>query len=210
MKRFLMTASVISALLAAAPASAQTAAPNLRDSAFLTCAEANALPPDQRNVLSLRFANAASEFYRSQVPDSEVAGQELGWLVRSACTIAPEAYYSTVVARAVRVMGGGIEPPLQQPMTMNQAVFLTCSGAKALPDDQRKQVGTYIGTEAAAHYQVTPGPEWTADYLGALVHNACKMYPDLYLLSMIGRAVRAVSPAAPVAVTATPPGRVQR
>lgn len=211
MKRFLMTATAAVALLGATAASrAQSSALQLRDQAFLTCTDVNAMPAEQRNALGLRFANAASAYYRSQVPDSEVAGQELGWLVRSACTIAPEAYFSTVVARAVRVMGGGIEPPLQQPLAMDQAMFLTCFGAKSLPADQLKGVGSFIGTEAAAYYGVTPGPEWTPDYVAALVHNGCKMYPDAYYLSMIGRAVRAVSPAGATPLAATPPGKVQR
>lgn len=66
-------------------------------------------------------------------------------------------------------------------------------GANSLPPDQLKQLGWFIGTEAAAHYKLAPGSEWTEDYVAALVHNGCQMYPDAYYLGMIGRAIRAVA-----------------
>lgn len=185
--------AALALLVAFVPAGGRAATQTLQQTAFLTCSEANAMPVEQRRALALEIITAASRHYQTQVPQDEQAGEQIGWLVRSGCTIAPEAYFTGVVARAVRVMGGGIEPPLQQPIDMDQAVFLTCSGTDALPRDQLKQVGTYIGKAAAAHYGLTPGPDWTPDYVAALVHNGCKMSPDAYYLGMIGRAVRAVA-----------------
>lgn len=185
--------AALALIVAMVPAGVRAADPVLRDTAFLSCSDVNAMPEEQRRALALQIVNDAARHYQTQIPEGAEVGDQIGWLVRSGCTIAPEAYFTAVVARAVRVMGGGVEPPLQQPLDMNQVVFLTCSGANALPRDQLKQVGTYIGQEAAAHYGLTPGPEWTPDYVAALVHNGCKMYPDAYYLGMIGRAVRAVS-----------------
>ncbi len=180
-------------LMMIVPGSGRAAEETVRDNAFVTCAEANALPDEQRRTLSLTIIDAAARHYRTDIPDDRQLGEQIAWLVRSGCTIAPESYFSTVVARAVRVVGGGIEPPVQQPLEMAQAVFLTCSGANALPPDQLKEVGLFIGRAAAAHYRLTPGPQWTPDYIAALVYNGCKMYPDAYYLGMIGRAIRAVS-----------------
>ncbi|MBK8210570.1 MAG: hypothetical protein IPK78_11995, partial [Rhodospirillales bacterium] len=160
---------------------ARAADPVLRDNAFLTCADVNAMPAEQRKTLTLGIADRANDYYQSTIADSAAVGEKIGWLIRSACTIAPEAYYSTVVARAVRVAGGGTEPPLQQPLDMNQAIFITCSGTKALPAEQLKQIGSFIGNEAAAHYGLTPGPTWTPDYIAALVYNGCQMSPDSVL-----------------------------
>lgn len=194
MNRCRMTAAAALALIAVIVTdNARAAAPNLREEAFLTCLDVNALPREQREVLTLQVADAAAKYYQAQIADSAKVGENIGWLVRSACTIAPEAYYSTVVARAVRVAGGGTEPPLRQPLDMNQAMFLTCSGTRALAPEELKQVGRYIGTEAAAHYGLKPGPEWTPEYVAALVYNGCQMAPDAYYLGMIGRAIRAVS-----------------
>lgn len=178
---------------------------NISDIAFLTCLDVNAMPAEQRKTLTLEIADAAARYYQADVADSAKVGENMGWLIRSACTIAPETYYSTVVARAVRVAGGGIEPPLVQPLDMNQAIFLTCWGTKALEPEDLKKVGTFIGAEAAAHYHLTPGPGWTPEYVAALVYNGCQMAPDAYYLGMIGRAIRAVSStAASGATTASP------
>ncbi len=175
------------------PASAETAGPNLRESAFTTCAEAQAMPTEERRTFVLKIAEAAAENYQTQIAASEETGQQIGWLIRSACTIAPEAYIAPIVARAVRVIGGGTEPTLRQPLDMRQAVFLSCSGTTALPPEEAKQLGNLITTEAAAHYGLNPGADWTPDYVAALVHNSCQMYPDMYYLSIVGRAIRAVS-----------------
>lgn len=181
------------------------ALPNIGDTAFLTCLDVNAMPAEQRKTLTLEIADAAARYYQADVADSAKVGENMGWLIRSACTIAPEAYYSTVVARAVRVAGGGIEPPLVRPLNMNQAIFLTCWGTKALQPEELKEVGTFIGAEAAAHYHLTPGPGWTPEYVAALVYNGCQMAPDAYYLGMIGRAIRAVSSTAASGATAASP-----
>ena len=194
MNRFRIAAMAALSLIALTSADgARAADPILRDKAFLTCSDVNAMPAEQRKTLTLGIADMADRYYQSAIADSAEVGEKIGWLIRSACTIAPEAYYSTVVARAVRIAGGGTEPPLQQPLDMNQAVFLTCSGSKALPPEQLKQLGSFIGNEAAAHYGLTPGPGWTPDYVAALVYNGCQMSPDSYYLGMVGRAIRAVS-----------------
>ena len=194
MKECLTAAIAALTLIASmATAVAQAPAPSLSERAFLTCLDVDTMPAEQRKALTLQIANAAARYYQADIADSEKVGENMGWLVRSACTIAPNAYYSTIVARAIRVAGSGVEPPLLQPLDMNQAIFLTCSGTRSLAPDQLKQLGTYIGAEAAAHYKLTPGPEWTPDYIAALVYNGCQMFPDAYYLSMIGRAIRAVA-----------------
>lgn len=185
--------AALAAITLAVSANAQTAERPLGETAFMTCAEAQAMPAEERKAFVLGIADRAAKHYQTQIADNEKVGEELGWLIRSACTVAPEAYVTAVVARAVRVVGGGVEPPLQQPLDMNEAVFVSCNGTKALPPEQLKQLGTFIGKEAAAHYSLKLGPDWTPDYVAALVHNSCQMYPDMYYLAIIGRAIRAVA-----------------
>ena len=187
------TGAALAVVALVAPANAETAAPDLREAAFTTCAEAEAMPAEERTTLVLRIANAAAEYYQTQIAADEELGRQIGWLIRSACTIAPEGYLAPIVARAVHVIGGGEEPPLRQPLDMRQGVFLSCSGTIALPPEEMEQLGTFIGNEAAAHYGLTPGPDWTPDYVATLVHNGCQMYPNMHYLSIVGRAIRAVS-----------------
>lgn len=208
MNRCSVTAIAILSLIALAAAkSAAAALPNLSDKAFLTCTEVNAMPPQERKALTLEIADAAALYYQTEIADSAKVGENMGWLIRSGCTIAPQAYFATVVARAVRVAGGGVEPPLRQPFDMNQAIFLTCSGTKALAPEELKQLGKFIGSEAAAHYKLSPGPDWTPDYVAALVYNGCQMFPDAYYVGMIGRAIRAVSGDGASQALSEPPGK---
>lgn len=177
----------------AVPANAQMAEQPLSETAFMTCADVQAMPTEERKTLVLGMVDRAARHYQTQIAGNENVGEELGWLIRSACTVAPDAYITTVVARAVRVVGGGAEPPLQQPLDMNEAVFVSCNGTKALPPEQLKELGSFIGKQAADHYGLKPGPDWTPDYVAALVHNSCQMYPEMYYLAIIGRAIRAVA-----------------
>ncbi len=185
--------AALTAITLAATANAQTAERPLRETAFMTCADTQAMPAEERKAFVLDIADRAAKHYQTRIADNEKQGEELGWLIRSACTMAPDAYITTVVARAVRVAGGGVEPPLRQPFDMNNAVFVSCNGSKALPPEQLKELGSFIGKEAAAHYGLKPGPDWTPDYVAALVHNSCQMYPDMSYVAIIGRAIRAVA-----------------
>jgi hypothetical protein len=93
-----------SALLMASSISAfaQTPATTFDQAAYVTCREAQAMPPERRPALAVFLAEHAARQRGVTIPDGE-AGAQLGHLVRGGCTLAPDAYLFTVIDRAIAV-----------------------------------------------------------------------------------------------------------
>lgn len=70
--------------------------------AYVTCREAQAMPPDQRRALAVFLAEHVARQRGVTIPDGD-AGAQIGYLVRGGCTLAPDAYLFTVIDRAVLV-----------------------------------------------------------------------------------------------------------
>jgi hypothetical protein len=89
-------------LLAAAATQAQTAtAPTtFEDAAFVTCREAQAMPPEPRKQLAVFIAEHSARYRGVTIPDDD-RGAQLALLVRGGCTLAPDAYLFTVIDRAI-------------------------------------------------------------------------------------------------------------
>ena len=68
--------------------------------AYVTCREAQAMQPDARRQLAVFLAQHAARYRGITLPTDERGGQ-LGMLVRSGCTIAPDSYLFTVIDRAI-------------------------------------------------------------------------------------------------------------
>lgn len=94
-----------SALLAVSAAQAQTApalAPtSFEQAAFVTCREAQAMPPEPRKQLAVFIAEHSARYRGVIIPDDE-RGAQLALLVRGGCTLAPDAYLFTVIDRAIQ------------------------------------------------------------------------------------------------------------
>ena len=68
--------------------------------AYVTCREAQAMQPDARRQLAVFLAQHAAHYRGIALPTDERGGQ-LGMLVRSGCTLAPDGYLFTVIDRAI-------------------------------------------------------------------------------------------------------------
>jgi hypothetical protein len=68
--------------------------------AYVTCREAHAMEPDARKQLAIFLAQHAARYRGITLPTDERGGQ-LGMLVRSGCTLTPDAYLFTVIDRAI-------------------------------------------------------------------------------------------------------------
>jgi hypothetical protein len=98
-----MTAKVLLAavvLVAPIAAHAQSARLTFDQAAYVTCREAQAMPPEARKQLAIFLAEHAARYRGVALPNDERGGQ-LGMLVRSGCTLTPEAYLFTVIDRAI-------------------------------------------------------------------------------------------------------------
>jgi hypothetical protein len=90
-----------SALFLISPAAyAQTAPLTFDQAAYVTCREAQAMPPEPRKALAVFLANHAASHHGVVVPDDD-RGAQLAHLVRGGCTLAPDAYLFTVIDRAL-------------------------------------------------------------------------------------------------------------
>jgi hypothetical protein len=68
--------------------------------AYVTCREAQMMPPEARKQLAMMLAEHAAR-HRGVVIPSDQRGTELAYLVRGGCTLAPDAYLFTVIDRAI-------------------------------------------------------------------------------------------------------------
>lgn len=98
MKKLVLVAALSLGLPAVA--GAQTAPLNFDQAAYITCREAHAMTPDARRSLAVFLAEHSARARGVTVPDG-AQGTHLALLVRSGCTIAPEAYLFTVIDRAI-------------------------------------------------------------------------------------------------------------
>ena len=74
-------------------------------SAYVTCREAEAMPPDARRALAIFLADHVSRKRGVVIPEGEL-GSQIGYLVRGGCTLTPDAYLFAVIDRAVQAEAG--------------------------------------------------------------------------------------------------------
>jgi hypothetical protein len=79
---------------------AQSASLTFDQAAYVTCREAQAMPPEARRTVATFLAEHAARRHGARIPDGE-AGAQLALLVRGGCSLYPDAYLLTVVDRAI-------------------------------------------------------------------------------------------------------------
>jgi len=84
----------------ASAAQAQTAPPTFDRAAYVTCREAQAMSVETRRSLAMMLAEQSARLRGVAIP-ADQRGGELAMLVRSGCTMAPEAYLYAVIDRAI-------------------------------------------------------------------------------------------------------------
>ena len=98
MNRIILAAALSLGLASAA--AAQNAPLNFDQAAYVTCREAHAMNPEARRALAIFLGEHSARYRGVALPDGS-RGTHLGLLVRSGCTIAPEAYLFTVIDQAI-------------------------------------------------------------------------------------------------------------
>jgi hypothetical protein len=83
-----------------ARAEAQTSPTSFDQAAYLTCRETNAMPPEARKQVAVLLAERSARHHGVVIPDDD-RGTQLAYLVRSGCTVAPDAYLFSVIDRAI-------------------------------------------------------------------------------------------------------------
>lgn len=89
-------------LLGLAPAivQAQPTALTFESAAYVTCKQAQAMPPEPRKALAMFLAEHAAGRRGVAMPTGDL-GAHLGYLVRAGCTLTPDAYLYAVIDRAI-------------------------------------------------------------------------------------------------------------
>ena len=96
--KILLACSVL--LVTPIAAYAQGARLTFDQAAYVTCREAQAMQPEARKQLAIFLAEHDAR-YRGVALPTDARGGQLGMLVRSGCTLAPDAYLFTVIDRAI-------------------------------------------------------------------------------------------------------------
>ncbi|MFZ5778595.1 MAG: hypothetical protein ACOY4R_00120 [Pseudomonadota bacterium] len=99
MKRSCVAAGV-ALLLAAGSAHAQMPPLNFDQAAYITCKEAHAMTQPARRALAEYLAEHSARYRGVVIPEGPL-GEQIGYLVRGGCTLAPDAYLFTVIDRAI-------------------------------------------------------------------------------------------------------------
>src|ERR1700740_3227003 len=97
---FVAAACSLLAFAAQAQTAPAAAPQSFEAAAFVTCREAQAMPPEQRKQLAIFIAEHSARYRGVTIPDDE-RGSQLALLVRGGCTLAPDAYLFTVIDRAI-------------------------------------------------------------------------------------------------------------
>jgi hypothetical protein len=93
---FLVLVSTAEGQVAQAPALPTT----FDDAAYITCREAQMMPPEARKQVATMLAEHAAR-HRGVIVPTDQRGTELALLVRGGCTLAPDAYLFAVIDRAI-------------------------------------------------------------------------------------------------------------
>lgn len=74
-------------------------------------------------------------------------------------------------------------------LTFEQAVFITCREAHAMPPDVRKALAYYLAEYSLRYHGVTLPEDSRGAQVGYLVRGGCTLSPDSYLFAVIDRAI---------------------
>jgi hypothetical protein len=73
--------------------------------------------------------------------------------------------------------------------TFEQAAYISCRDAQAMPVETRKQVAIFLAEHSARHHGVMLPDDERGGQLAMLVRGGCTLSPDAYLFTVIDRAI---------------------
>ena len=74
-------------------------------------------------------------------------------------------------------------------ITFEQAVFVTCREAHALPVEARQRIAIFLAEMAARYRGVTIPDDDRGGQLASLVRGGCTLSPDAHLFAVIDKAI---------------------
>lgn len=94
-----------------------------------------------------------------------------------------------LLVAAVLVAGSAAAVAQTATMTFDQAAYVTCREAHAMPPDQRRALAVFLAEHVARQRGVTIPDGDAGAQIGYLVRGGCTLAPDAYLFTVIDRAV---------------------
>ncbi|MEY4684853.1 MAG: hypothetical protein RLZ25_1312 [Pseudomonadota bacterium] len=171
-----------SSALAAEPAD------NVHEMIYKTCRELHG-NLNQQETLMGPLIESAAEIYRVDLKTPGTI-QNIAWLIRTGCSVWPDAYASAISAKAVRALGENRKPTPTKLFPHADRALTDCDQFDQQTPAERKAVTDMIDGYVTAHYKARLPNYWNDEYLTNSVHNACQIAPGSYVFEIIGQLVR--------------------
>jgi len=161
---------------------------NAHEMIYKTCRELHG-DLKQQEALMGPLVESAAEIYRV---DLKAAGtvQNVAWLIRTGCSVWPDAYVSAIAAKALRALGENRKPTPTKSFPRADITLTDCDQFDQQTPAERKAVTELLNGYVTAHYKYRLPNYWNDDYLINSVHNACQLFPGTYVFEIIGQLVR--------------------
>ena len=143
----------------------------------------------QQEALLNPLIMAAADIYRVNITLPENA-QKVAWLIRSGCTLHPEAFLSVISAKSIRAIGED-HKPMPTALFPNADVTLTdCRRYESLSFEEKSAVTARLAKATLADFNAKTPAYWSDEYVQNIVHNACQLDPGSFVYELIGDLVR--------------------
>lgn len=199
MRTILGVAALLFASIAT-PAFAQDLGMSFEDAAYVSCRDTQAMPPESRSAFAVALVKRASAYYGVPYVEGGGLDDQLGTLIRSGCTVYPNAYLFNVTARAFRRLTGASQPaiPATTPIPFETSAFLTCNQYAQMTDEQQDALEYDFAVRAGQRYRIkfadtADGRVKLDDGITPLVYGACFLAPDFHVYAVVSRAVQAAA-----------------
>lgn len=176
------TLTGISPLLAAEPGE------NVHEMIYKTCRELHG-DLKQQEALMGPLVESAAEIYRVDLK-APATIQNVAWLIRTGCSVWPEAYVSAITAKAVRALGENRKPTATKSFPRADVALTDCDQFDKQTPAEQKMVSEMINGYVTNHYKIRLPTFWNDEYLINSVHNACQLFPGSYVFEIIGQLAR--------------------
>ena len=161
---------------------------NVHEMVYKTCRELHG-DLKQQEALMGPLVESAAEIYRVDLKSPGTV-QNIAWLIRTGCSVWPEAYVSAISAKAVRALGENRKPTPTKSFPHADITLTDCDQFDQQTPAERKGVTDVINGYVTAHYKIRLPSYWNDDYLINSVHNACQIFPGTYVYEIIGQLIR--------------------
>lgn len=155
---------------------------------YKTCRELHGNLKQQEALLG-PLVIAAAEIYKVDL-NVPANVQNIAWLIRTGCSVWPDAYASAITGKAVRSLGDNRNPSPTKAFPHADVSMTDCDQYEQKSPAEQKVVIDMISGFVSAHYKTPYPPYWNDEYLKNSVHNACQLFPGTYVFEVLGQLLR--------------------